>query len=420
MRVLHTALQIVGLIVVLLVFFVSIELMGDSFKLMGAGFAETLLRTTSNPFVGLFIGILATSLVQSSSTVTSMTVSIVAGGGLTIAGAIPIVMGANIGTSVTNTIVSLGHITRKDEFRRAMAGATVHDFFNLLAVIVLFPAELLFQVVSRSSAVLTDALAGVGGTDLLSPVKVVTDPVAEFIVELAQGNGFIVLAVGLLLLFISLRNLVRLLKSLILGRAEQLLHRYIFGAPTVAMLFGFLITALVQSSSITTSLMVPLVAAGIVTVPQIFPFVLGSNLGTTLTAVLAALVLAGGGGFAGVAALKVAFAHLFFNVYGILIFFPIRRLRQIPIVFAEKLGELSVKNRGYAVGYVLTVFFAVPLVVILLTRNIDFDYEPTIPDVLQEATDTTAVDTVTTSSLLRPVDEGVEPLLTSRASALLR
>ena len=113
-----TLFQVLALLGVLVLFFVSLELMGDSFKLMGRGFAETLLRTTSNPFVGLFIGILATSLVQSSSTTTALTVGMVAGGGLTVAGANPIMMGANIGTSVTNTIVSLGHITRKDEFRR--------------------------------------------------------------------------------------------------------------------------------------------------------------------------------------------------------------------------------------------------------------------------------------------------------------
>src|SRR5690606_17564303 len=151
----------------------------------------------SNPVVGLFIGILATSLVQSSSTVTSMTVSIVAGGGLGIAGAIPIIMGANIGTSVTNTIVSLGSVTRPDEFKRAMAGATVHDFFNLLTVVVLFPLELAFQVVSGSAAVLADAITGVGGAELLSPVTLITGPIADFVVEASNRSGVIVLIVGL-------------------------------------------------------------------------------------------------------------------------------------------------------------------------------------------------------------------------------
>ena len=116
--------------------------MGKAFKGFGKGFAETLLNTTSNPFVGLFIGILATSLVQSSSTTTSIIVGIVASGAITIGNAIPIIMGANIGTTVTNTLVSLGHITRREEFKRAVAGATVHDFFNLICVAIMFPLEL--------------------------------------------------------------------------------------------------------------------------------------------------------------------------------------------------------------------------------------------------------------------------------------
>lgn len=380
-----TLIRLVALIAVLMLFFTSIELMGESFKLMGEGVAEQLLLMTSNPFVGLFIGILATSLVQSSSTVTSMTVSIVAGGGLNIAGAIPIVMGANIGTSVTNTIVSLGSVTRKEEFRRAMAGATVHDFFNFLVVAILFPLELAFQFVSTPAAYLTDALAGIGGTTLLSPVKEVVEPVANLIIQLAGENGIIVLIAGLVFLFISLRYLVTLLRSLVLGRSENLLHRYIFGRPIVSLGFGILLTFLVQSSSITTSITVPLVGAGILTVTQIFPFVVGANIGTTMTAIVAALVLAGGGTAAGIAALKVAFAHLFFNMYGTLLFVPFRPLRAIPIALAHKLGDLAVKNRMYAFGYVLGTFFVLPLATILATRNVEFSYNPPRPEALEEA-----------------------------------
>ena len=66
--------------------------------------------------------------------------------------AIPIVMGANIGTSVTNTIVSLGQITDRNEFRRAFAGATVHDIFNWLSVFVLFPVEVITGAITTTGA----------------------------------------------------------------------------------------------------------------------------------------------------------------------------------------------------------------------------------------------------------------------------
>ncbi|UCD16467.1 MAG: Na/Pi cotransporter family protein, partial [Candidatus Zixiibacteriota bacterium] len=118
-------LKPIGLIFFLYLFILSITLLGDSFKLFGKEFAQSLLVSTSHPIVGLFIGILATSIIQSSSTTTSIVVGMVAGGLLSIDGAIPIVMGANIGTTVTNTIVSLTHITKSREFQRAFSGAIV-------------------------------------------------------------------------------------------------------------------------------------------------------------------------------------------------------------------------------------------------------------------------------------------------------
>ena len=362
--------RILGLIFVLLLFFVSLELMGNSFKLMGSGLAESLLQTTSNPFVGLFIGILATSLVQSSSTVTSMAVGIVAGGGLTVAGAIPIVMGANVGTSVTNTIVSLGHISRKDEFQRAMGAATVHDLFNILAVIIFFPLEITTGFLAKSSGAVAKGFANIGGGEILNPVKTVTQPIVDWIIEICQGSGIIVLIVGVAALFVSLRYLTILLRTLLLGRSEQLINKFLFGPAPVALIFGALVTVMVQSSSITTSITVPLVGAGIVTVSQIFPFVLGANIGTTVTALLAALVLAGGGDIAGMAALQVAFAHMLFNICGVAIVMPFKNLRAIPVRLAGLLGVLVIRNRAYAFVYILLIFFLLPLLIIFATRNV--------------------------------------------------
>ena len=367
-------LRVAALFSVLLLFFVSLELMGESVKLLGAGFAERLIQSTANPFVGLFVGILATSLVQSSSTVTSLTVGLVAAGGLTVPGAIPIVLGANVGTSVTNTIVSLGHIVRKDEFGRAMGAATVHDFFNLLAVFIFFPLELATGFLSRSAEGMAQGLSDVGGTELLNFVDVLTGPVVGFLIEVFNQSGLLALIAGVACLFFSLRYLVKLLRSLLFGRSERLINQYLFGPAFVALLFGALVTVMVQSSSITTSVTVPLVGAGIVTVSQIFPFVLGANIGTTITALLAALVFAGGSSEQGMFALQVALAHLVFNCCGVLLFLPFKRLRQIPVSMAEWLGRLVVRNRAYAFGYVAFIFFVLPLIMILATRNLDASF----------------------------------------------
>jgi len=361
------ALRVAALVGVLLLFFVSLELMGGAFKLMGKGFAETLLSTTANPFVGLFAGILATSLVQSSSTVTSLTVALVATGNLTIPGAVPIIMGANIGTTVTNTIVSLGHITRPEEFKRAIAGATVHDFFNFMAVLLLFPLEVLFGFISTPAEAMTAALAGVGGTNLLSPLQFITKPISGWVIALLGQNGIAVLVTGLAALFIALRYLVVLLKSLVMGKSEVFLHKYIFGSPAAAMLCGMVLTVMVQSSSVTTSVAVPLVGAGILSVRQIFPYTLGANVGTTITGMLAGLTLAGSGEVGATAGLTVAFAHLLFNIFGIVFIYLLKPVREIPIRAAEWLGELTLRNRTAALAYIAVLFFLLPLLLVFVT-----------------------------------------------------
>ncbi len=363
---LQILLRVSALAGILLLFFVSLELMSEAFGLMGKGFAETLLSTTSTPVMALLTGILATSLVQSSSTVTSLTVALVASGALSIEGAVPIIMGANIGTTVTNTIVSMGHITRRDEFQRAMTGATVHDFFNLMAVAILFPLEVLFGAISTPASWLTSGLAGIGGAHLLSPLKIVVKPIAAFLIGLMSEVGWVVLVVGLLLLFLALRYLVVLLKMLMMGRSEQILHRYLFGSPRAAMACGLVLTVLVQSSSVTTSVVVPLVAAGILTVRQIFPYTLGANVGTTVTALLAALALAGTGTEDALAGLTVAFTHVLFNVFDILIIYGIKPMREVPIRMAEFMGKLAGINRLYALLYLVGVFFLLPLLLELL------------------------------------------------------
>ena len=158
----ETRSKIVKAIIVILtiyLFLLSIKLLGHSFKLFGRGFAEAMIQMTSNPVAGLIIGIVATSLIQSSSTTTSIVVGLVAGGALSLYNAIPIIMGANIGTTITNTLVSMGHITNRVEFRRAFSASIVHDFFNICVVIVLFPVELRFHIIAKTAITMQNLFA---------------------------------------------------------------------------------------------------------------------------------------------------------------------------------------------------------------------------------------------------------------------
>ncbi len=355
-----TVIKAVLLITSLYFFILSIQLMGTSFKLMGTGFAETLIQTTSNPVIGLLIGILMTSIIQSSSTTTSIAVGCVAGGVLTLQGAIPIIMGANIGTTITSAIVSLGHVTRKQEFRRAFAASTVHELFNIIAVIILFPLEMATHILEKLASEFTGAFVGVGGIKLLSPLKFIIQPIIDLTKEIIP-SPIIILIGSLFLLFFSLIRIVKGMRSLMLNKIEIFLDKYLFKNDITAFLLAVFATAIIQSSSITISLVIPLVGAGLLTVRKIFPYTLGANVGTTVTAMLAAFATLNP------SAVALALAHLLFNAFGIIIIYPFKK---IPIWLAETLASIIIKSRKNTILFLIIYISIriVPLAAILLIK----------------------------------------------------
>ena len=152
-------------------FLVGVSSLESWIKVMGADTQERLFSSVSNPVAGLFIGILGTVLVQSSSASTSVIVGLVGTGALGVGDAVPMVMGANIGTTVTNTLVALAHMRQSDEFKRAFSAATVHDFFNLLAVSIILPIELATKILSNSAERISSQLVGSAGSEWKSPIK---------------------------------------------------------------------------------------------------------------------------------------------------------------------------------------------------------------------------------------------------------
>lgn len=365
----RTVLRIVTVVVLLYFFLVAIQLMSEGFKLLGSDFAERLVQATSHPVVALFIGILATAVIQSSSVTTSMVVGLVSAGALSIEGAVPIVMGANIGTSVTNLLVSLAHMPRRDEFRRAFAGAVVHDLFNWLTVFVLLPFELATGFLRSIATWVAGLLYGVGsGVTYESPIKTIVKPVAKGIGKLATDTlgmsvelaGPVLLLLALGLIFVCLTLLVRVLRAAMSARLEEVVNRALSKGPIVTMTIGMLVTAAVQSSSITTSILVPLVSTGLLQLEYAYPITLGANVGTTVTALLAALA-------GNVHGLTVALIHLFFNLSGILLFYPIPFLRRLPIRGAVWLGGIVADRRSLSIVFVVIVFFVIPFLVLLLS-----------------------------------------------------
>ncbi|WP_047812707.1 Na/Pi symporter [Rhodopirellula islandica] len=349
--------------VAVLVYFLicAVGLIGTGFKTATGDEAEEMFGFATNPFAGLVVGTVATALIQSSSTVTSIIVGLVAGG-LPVSVAVPMVMGANIGTSITNTIVSLGHVRQKKEFARAFAAATVHDFFNLLSVVIFLPLEMMFGLLEKIGSLLAGFFvvedASMKGMNF---VKASTAPVvnsAKHLVEnLSDGlGGLTLIFAGIVLIFLTIHYVGKLLKQLMVGRAKDIMHAAIGKGPLSGIASGTLVTVLVQSSSTTTSLMVPLAGSGAFGLKQIYPFTLGANIGTCITALLAATAVDGNQA----AALQIAFIHLTYNVLGVVVIYGIPFLRFLPVRAAEWLGATASENKLIALAYIVGVFFLIP------------------------------------------------------------
>jgi len=491
-------LCIFGFLVGLYIFLLGLQLLGDSFKCLGGRGAGSMFTAINDPIAGLMTGILATVMVQSSSTSTSIVVGLVGAGQVTVKQGIPIIMGANIGTSVTNTIVSMGQSGDRLMLERAFAGATVHDMFNYLTVLTLLPIEIIIAAIQGeggplywltyaiTDAIMADASEGEGMFP--SPTKEITSPVAKLFIsnnkyiinalslgapvektpiatncsssrrrlvaepaedeELAAalvssnrtllsrrlaevdcskyycvsknldknfkkisatayaskltacdglitepaepctgsekcyidaqgywddyvvngriikggflegagdvGGGIIALILALLLLIGGLILLCKCLQFMLMNKARTVILYATKLNDYLALLIGLAITIIVQSSSVTTSALTPFCGIGVLPLSKMLPMTLGANIGTTITALIAAVASPSFG------SLHIALCHLFFNIIGILIFFPAPPMRRIPLNAAKTLGLYASYYRAVPAIYIAVCFVIIP------------------------------------------------------------
>lgn len=362
-------------LVLLFVFLVGVQGLAAGVKGLGSDALDAFMTAVENPFLGLVTGILATTLVQSSSVTTSLVVGMVGSGALSVGAAVPMVMGANIGTTVTNTVAALTQVGgARNAFRRAFAAATCHDFFNYLAVIVLLPVEIVTGLLGRTAEMLVSWLPETGAAGAFdSPAKLALKASVswlEGIISLlfedrAYVSGLLIVA-SIALIFVALTLIVKVMRRLVLGRLQgfvrQVLNRGASGL-TAAFGLGMIITILVQSSSITTSIMVPLAGAGVVRLWQVLPVTVGANIGTTVTALIASL---GVTGVQAGPARQIALVHLLFNLAGTLLFYVPARTRRYPMYMAQRLARVATRSRPLAVAYVVAAFYGVPAVLVYL------------------------------------------------------
>ncbi len=363
------ALAVLGL---LFVFLMGVKGLGDGFKMLGRDVLEAVFTATSNPFIGLIVGILTTSIVQSSSVTTAMIVGLVAApeNPLPLANAIPMVMGANIGTTVTASIVSLAHMGRKSEFRRAFAVANCHDFFNYMSVLILLPLELSTGFLSKTAGRFAQLLESAEGYQYESPLKgALTAGLSPFkslgkwIFSAEQMQGVFLIAVSGVFIFLALFFLVNVMRSAMRIRVERSVTNILGSNAVLSMAVGTIATMMVQSSSITTSLLVPLAGAGVITLEQAFPVTIGANIGTTITALLASLAVSGPNAIFGI---QIALIHFLFNISGTILIYPIERIRNIPLALARWVSDWAVRSRKIAILRIVMMYFVVPGALVFL------------------------------------------------------
>jgi sodium-dependent phosphate cotransporter len=358
----------------LFVFLVGVRGLGGGFRLLGEDLIQSFFTATENPFMGLLVGLLATTVVQSSSVTTAMIVGLVAApeNPLPLLNAVPMVMGANIGTTVTATIVALGHIGRREEFERAFPVAICHDVFNYLAVLVLLPLELFTGFLQSTAGWLTGSLGNFGGFVYRSPLSTVLGlglaPISAVNEALFTTEGsqavFLIMVSGFLI-FGALFFIVKVMSGAVQSRVESAVNKALGVNAVVSILIGVLVTIMVQSSSITTSLLVPLAGAGLLRLERAFPVTLGANIGTTVTGFLAAMAVTGVNATAG---LQIALVHLFFNLSGTLMIYPIPAVRNIPLRISRRITRLAVRSRRLTLVGVGLLFYGLPALAVFFSR----------------------------------------------------
>lgn len=242
-------------------FLYGMKLMSDGLEnIAGEKLKGILEKITSNKIMGVLVGIVVTAIIQSSSAVTVMVVSFVNAGLMTLTQATGVILGSNIGTTITAQMVS----------------------FKLEIIAPIF--------------------IGVGAIVMIGAKRKRVKDLAY----IALGFGILFMGMGLMSASLKPVSELDIFNNFILLVANN---------PILGVLIGMLMTAILQSSSATTGILVALGTSGNIDMNVAFPIVLGCNIGTCITAILAGLT-------ANRTAKKAALLHLFFNIFGTIIFLP--------------------------------------------------------------------------------------------------
>ncbi|MFN3315890.1 MAG: Na/Pi symporter [Raineya sp.] len=346
-----------------LAFLFALDLATESLKsIVGLSYLRKSFNEVYSPFVGLFVGLLSTALVQSSSLITSLSVALVASGTLSVQNAVPIVMGANIGTTITCMLVSFGHMMRKKEFRKAVSGSMLHVSFNIIPVVVIFPLEYYWGMLSKSSLFLASLFSG-GQSNINFKGFYFSEHITIPLIETLHIEKYaaIWLGIAVLLAFLCIRLFIIVFRKVLVNDFMKRIESVFWAKPWRGFVWGTLITALIHSSTVVTSFLVTLIGSNKLTLRQAFPLIMGANLGTTITALTASLGKSE-------EAMSIAFAHLLFNLISVILVLPFPWVQTKIILLARHFGKLTMRHRLAGFLYVLIVFFLLPFLLIYLNK----------------------------------------------------
>jgi len=359
-----------GVAAAVFVLFLAVYLILDGAFDIGAPAVNRLFDLATNPVIGLLIGIIATASIQSSTTVTALTITAVGTGGISVEVAIPIILGANLGTTITPQIVAFSYLGHRRSFRRAFSSAALHTWFNAIMVVVAFVLELAFQPLRKFAGMVSDSVVGDGATGTARELADAFSPLidalgtAGLLGSLFPPRAAAVMAilVGTLLILAAVRLINAQLAILTAATTRTLLERSSGASDALGVLSGLFTTMAVNASSVTVSSVLPFVVSKAIKLREALAITLGANVGTTLMSLLAALAVPGP---MGALAVQAALVHVSFNVVGTLLVLIIPPLREWIIRLAKLSGRLALRGYLTAAATMVAFYFAVPALVIL-------------------------------------------------------
>ena len=420
-------IYILSIFVYLYGFLIGLDMMGSSFKALSGKNIGSLFDYVDNPIAGLIVGILVTVLLQSSSTTTSIIVTMVGANIISTNKAIPLIMGANIGTSITNTLIAHGNIRDINEFKKAFSGAVIHDIFNFCTVLIMLPIEVIsdafnYPILLNLSKFITNNVLNIESVEFKSPLKIIVSPVVKKFISidknvikgLAQGcincnvteptscwdikhkkcythtewlnkydkdiikkgymadlgdltGGIICLLLSLFLLCLFIYLIIKTLHTLVIGenRGEGLV-------------FECMNSAIAKNGCCTMffgMILTILVQSSSITTSVFTPLVglsvisleqmLPLTLGANIGTTCTAFIASIVSGSRD--AIQIAICHLCFNLLGICILYPFSYTRNFILDSAKRLGDF-VEIKGFTIFYVLYTFILLPFILLGISQ----------------------------------------------------